>query len=78
MKKIIFGQTWAIVVAVLATVTGGLIVNSFTKWWTALANITIASWAATSEGLARIITYKAPIWAVVAVVALVALTWYLN
>ena len=78
MKKIIFGQTWAIVVAVLATVTGGLIVNSFTKWWTALANITIASWAATSEGLARIITYKVPIWAVVAVVALVALTWYLG
>ena len=76
MKNIIFRQTWAILVAVLATVIGGLIINSFTKWWADLANITSAGWVATSEGLARTITYKVPIWAVVAGVVLVALAWY--
>ena len=76
MKRTIFGQTWAIVIAVLATVIGGLIVNSFTKWWTVLANITNAAWVATSEATVGTFTYKVPIWAVVTTVALVLLTRY--
>ena len=77
MKKIILGQTWAIVIAVLATVIGGLIVNSFTKWWTVLANITNSAWVATSEATVGIFTYKVPIWAVATIMALVLLTRYI-
>ena len=55
---------------------GGLIINSYTKWSATLADITSAGWVAISEGLVRTFTYKVPIWAVLIIVALVAVSWY--
>ena len=75
MTKIL-GHTWKFVAAIFASIAGGLILNSYTKWWSALANITNAGWTATSEGLANAITHKIPIWAVIITVTVAALAWY--
>ena len=74
--KNIFEHTWAIVLGIPTAVIAGLIVNSFTKWWTALATITNTGWAATSEAVAQAATYRAPLWAVAIAIALVILTRY--
>lgn len=76
MKKKFYEQTWAIVVGIPAAVIAGLIVNSFTKWWSALASITNTAWVATSEGVTEALTYRTPIWALLIIVALLALSWY--
>ena len=74
----ILKHTWTIVVAVIATLIGSLIVNSFTRWWTALANFTKGSWDAISEALVGALTYRAPIWAIIATVVLAALAWHMG
>ena len=76
MKKNIFRQTWAAIAAVPAIVIGGLIVNSFTHWWGALAHATNVVWDAVSQLALNVVTFRIPIWAIVAVVVLIALTWY--
>ena len=75
MKIMILRHTWTIVVAVIATVIGTLIANSFTKWWTALANFTNGSWDTIAKALADALTYRAPIWTVVVTLALVVVVW---
>ena len=75
MKKL-FEHTWAIVLGIPTAVIAGLIVNSFTKWWTALATITNTGWSATFEAVAKAVTYRVPIWAVAIAIALAVLTRY--
>ena len=76
MKKNIFSQTGKIVATVLAGCISGLIVNFYTQWWGALANVTNAVWETVSQATVNAITYRVPIWIVVIATALVALTWY--
>ena len=76
--KNILRQSWKIVVTVLGTAIGSLIVNSYTQWWGALANVTNAVWGAVSQATVNAITYRVPIWTVVVAVAFVALIWYVT
>ena len=76
MKKNIFSQTGKTVATVLAGCISGLIVNSYTQWWGALANVTNAVWETVSQATVNAITYRVPIWIVVIATTLVALTWY--
>ena len=68
MKKNIFKQTSATVPAALVAAISGLIVNSFTQWWKALANVTNAGWGAVSQATVSAIAYRVPILTVVLVV----------
>ena len=76
--KNILRQSWKIVVTVLGTAIGSLIVNSYTQWWGALANVTNAIWEPVSQATVNAITYRVPIWTVVVAVAFVALIWYVT
>ena len=76
--KNILRQSWKIVVTVLGTAIGSLIVNSYTQWWGALANVTNAVWGAVSQATVNAITYRVPLWTVVVAVAFVALIWYVT
>ena len=76
MKKNIFKQTWAILLALFVGTISGLIANSYTHLWGALANLTNAVWEAVSQATVSAITYRIPIWTVVIAVALISLTWY--
>ena len=78
MKKNIFKQTWAIVAAILASIIGTLIVNSYTEWWETLANLTTTVWQVITETSVNAITYKTPIWTILIAMAIIALTWYLK
>ena len=76
MKKNIFKQTWAILLALFVGTISGLIANSYTHLWGALANLTNAVWEAVSHATVSAITYRIPIWMLLIAVALIRLTWY--
>ena len=76
MKKNIFKHTWTIVAAVIAGTISTLIVNSYTRWWAALANATYAGWEAGSQATSSALTYRLPIWIAIVIVAFVTLIWY--